>query len=904
MDLQLELVCQDGINILKIDFYLDELTQLLFKFAVYDIANGYWIVKDENLGIVKQIISEVKSVQDKDISEMQTKILSLEDRFGISSFFSSLPVPPYDYQRLGIQEIINKDFFLLGDDMGLGKQQPLDAKILTPNGWTIMGKIKIGDFIIGSDGKPILVTSIFPQGFKSVYKVSFSDGSTTECGPEHLWNVQNRHDGIHSKYSKWQIKSLLQIMSEPIKKTISNNYTYNIPIVKPIHYNNKNELPLHPYLLGFLLGNGTFAHNAVRISFPDKETLQNIKNFLPKYTTINKNDIFDYCISGPKLRRMNSNPVMKVLKNLGLRGLTGKDKFVPNEYLYSSIENRLFLLQGLMDSDGCCFENGNANFDNGSLHLIDAVVEIVRSLGGIALKTKGFYSRGPTNIYRISISLSGDMNPFLLSRKANRYRTENQRRRKLKRSIIKIEYIGEKLCQCISVDAKDGLYVTDDFIVTHNSYQALGSASYLIKNKGYKKILIFCQKKAIRQWINYSHKFCPDIDSVSIEGTPKIRKQLWESDHQVYITNLEKILWDLEYALKRNWDLIILDEASYFIKNPESKRAKKLVRLHSKQRLAMTGTPIENKLVDLYSIFNFLNPNIFGNYGMFERKYVTFIIKHIPIRRGKKVFYQEYKKIVGYKNVDELKGLIKPYYLRRTEKDVDIQLPQIVMENFFVPLLPEQREVYDKIVEEVKKSQLVNTEFNRVKLQRAYDHSAFVSDVDSSNKIETILELVEENQHRKTIIFSQWADMVVKIHEALAEIPHSVIVGSGSKDKFNFKIDDEVEFNKFQNENNILVATDAVSRSMDIPFANVVINVDLPWNPATLKQRIMRCRRLSSTHKTIFAFNIISEGTIEESVLRTLEAKMELMDMVFEQNEYEVKDEGYDLNNLLRDDVK
>ena len=557
MDLQLELVCQDGINILKTDFYLDELTQLLFKFAVYDIANGYWIVKDENVGIIKQIISEVKSVQDKDMSEMQDKILSLEDKFGISSFFSSLPVPPYDYQKVGIQEIINKDFFLLGDDMGLGK-----------------------------------------------------------------------------------------------------------------------------------------------------------------------------------------------------------------------------------------------------------------------------------------------------------------------------------------------------------SAQALMSASYLIKSKGYKKILIFCQKKAIRQWINYSHKFCPDMDSIFIEGTPKIRKQLWESDHQVYITNLEKILWDLEHALKREWDLIILDEASYFIKNPESKRAKKLVRLHSKQRLAMTGTPIENKLVDLYSIFNFLNPNIFGNCGMFERKYVTFVIKHIPIRRGKKVFYQEYKKIVGYKNIDELKGLIKPYYLRRTEKDVDIQLPQIVMENFFVPLLPEQREVYDDIVDSVKKSQNVNTEFNRVKLQRAYDHSALVSDVDSSNKIETILELVEENQHRKTIIFSQWADMVAKIHEALEEIPHSVIVGSGSKDKFKFKIDDEVEFNKFQYENNILVATDAVSRSMDIPFANVVINVDLPWNPATLKQRIMRCRRLSSTHKTIFAFNIISEKTIEESVLRTLEAKMELMDMVFEQNEYEVKDDGFDLNNLLRDDVK
>ena len=120
---------------------------------------------------------------------------------------------------------------------------------------------------------------------------------------------------------------------------------------------------------------------------------------------------------------------------------------------------------------------------------------------------------------------------------------------------------------------------------------------------------------------------------------------------------------------------------------------------------------------------------------------------------------------------------------------------------------------------------------------------------------------------------------------------HSIIVGSGSKSKFSFEINDEKEMGDFENKSNILIATDAISRSQDFPFASVVINIDLPWNPAVIKQRIMRCRRVGSKHKTIFAFNLVSEGTIEEAVLPVLERKMKLAEDVIDKNEYQLKDE-------------
>ena len=206
-------------------------------------------------------------------------------------------------------------------------------------------------------------------------------------------------------------------------------------------------------------------------------------------------------------------------------------------------------------------------------------------------------------------------------------------------------------------------------------------------------------------------------------------------------------------------------------------------------------------------------------------------------------------------------------------------------------------------VKELRERKKINSTNNRIRLLRACGSAAIIDpEVNSSNKIEALLSILRDNPHRKVIVFSQWADMIKIIDEALdkEDISHSVVVGTGSKHKFPVKHIDEDEFKKFEHECNVMIATDAISRSQDFPYASVIIHVDLPWNPATIKQRIMRARRISSSHKTIFAFNIVSQNTIEEKVLPVLQAKLKLAEDIIDNNEFQSEFESkMDLYSLL-----
>jgi SNF2 family DNA or RNA helicase len=318
----------------------------------------------------------------------------------------------------------------------------------------------------------------------------------------------------------------------------------------------------------------------------------------------------------------------------------------------------------------------------------------------------------------------------------------------------------------------------------------------------------------------------------------------------------------------------------------------------------LTGTPIENNLVDLYSIFRFLNPDLFKTYSMFEKEHIIYIMKKMKTFRKIRGKFErrdvEFKHIVGYKNVPELKKKIAPFYVRRTDEDTDdVELPQMVSENFIIPMHEKQLKMYKDLKKKVLDSDHKSLDTSRIKLLRLCDHSAMIDpETNYSNKIEALMNLIHDNFHRKIIVFSQWADMIKLIHQSLNGISHSVVVGTGSKSKFDFKINDQEQFDKFKGMTNILIATDAISRSQDFPHASVVINVDLPWNPATIRQRIMRIRRLSSQHKTVFTFNLVSEGTIEETVLPVLEAKMQLAKDVIDDNEF-IEDHSFDLLKML-----
>lgn len=379
---------------------------------------------------------------------------------------------------------------------GTSKAQPLSSKVLTPDGWTTMGSLKPGDKVISVDGKPCKVVSIHPQGIKEVYKVSFSDGSSTLCCNDHLWLVKNdKQRNWQRKVNGRSIKAFHPGEVLPLKEikkdlTVRNRKNYSIPIVEPIEYSKKNFL-IHPYLMGVLLGDGCTRYD-VSLSSNDQEILDRIKYLLPEKHDLNKiqNNKYDYRIVGYKQK----NLILEEIRNLNLSYKYSYEKFIPKDYLFSSVEDRIELLRGLMDTDGTISKNGYiVSFCTTSENLKNDFVELVRSLGGVAKvnKHKNYYTykgekKQGRDSYNIYISLPPNINPFFLSRKHNLVVPKTKY--KPVRYITNVELIGEDECQCILIDHPSHLYITDDYIVTHNTLLAVYCSLQKIKDKKISEI--------------------------------------------------------------------------------------------------------------------------------------------------------------------------------------------------------------------------------------------------------------------------------------------------------------------------------------------------------------------------------------------------------------------------------
>ena len=373
---------------------------------------------------------------------------------------------------------------------GAGKAQPLDAKILTPTGWTTMGKIKRGDFVIGKNGKPTKVTGIFPQGVKNIYRVTFSDKSSTECCEDHLWQITDNRKPKEKKATK--VVSLKDIKDN--LKTAGNRKIYKIPMVDNIEFVEK-PVELDPYVLGVLLGDGCFGKHSITLSSSDKEIVDHLQQKLKNKIELKYIGRYDY-----RLKRVGSkkeNFIIESLKNLNLNEKHSWEKFIPDTYKYNSQEIRLNLLQGLMDTDGYVSKRGDTIiYYTSSKKLAEDIQELVWSFGGKAVicnKQTNYFYKGQIKdgrpSYAVHLSLPAGIIPFKLDRKKNRFKPRIKYQPI--RLIEKVEFIGRKEAQCISVAAEDHLYVTDDYIVTHNTLVSLACALELtLSKKKYNKILI------------------------------------------------------------------------------------------------------------------------------------------------------------------------------------------------------------------------------------------------------------------------------------------------------------------------------------------------------------------------------------------------------------------------------
>ncbi|MFJ8644954.1 helicase-related protein [Streptomyces sp. NPDC093546] len=354
---------------------------------------------------------------------------------------------------------------LLQGEVGSGKAQPLDALVLTPSGFRKMGEISSGDEVVVPSGEIAVVNGVFPQGERDVWRLVLSDGTSVECDEEHLWIVGTScgwHRGQQPK-----VMTTREIREDMFKANGASKWY--LPVAAPVDLDCGATLPLEPYLLGVLLGGGSFRHN-LRLAGLDQEIIEDVRAMIAPGCDLVPvpGSSCDYTLRMAAPRGGTPrNPVIDALRHLGLWGLTSHEKFVPDTYKNSSIKDRVAILQGLMDTDGTLQADGmSTSFCSASRRLADDVAWLVRSLGGRArvLRKK--------DAFNVSVALPEEYVPFRLSRKADRM-TPRPKYNTFRRGVRAVEYVGRKPVQCISVAHPSHAYVTDNFTVTHNTMVAL-----------------------------------------------------------------------------------------------------------------------------------------------------------------------------------------------------------------------------------------------------------------------------------------------------------------------------------------------------------------------------------------------------------------------------------------------
>jgi superfamily II DNA or RNA helicase len=452
---------------------------------------------------------------------------------------------------------------------------------------------------------------------------------------------------------------------------------------------------------------------------------------------------------------------------------------------------------------------------------------------------------------------------------------KDPRNHPLRQALLKTELRPYQL-DGIAFAAGAGRAVIADDMGLGKTIQGVGVSEFLATEVGISKVLIVCPVSLKSQWMMEIQRFT-DRNCQMVLGPMAERASQYANNAFFTICNYEQVLRDILSIEKVPWDLIILDEGQR-IKNWETKTSQVIKSLRSPFALVLAGTPIENRLDELYSIMEFIDDRRLGPAFRFFNTY------RVTDEKGK---------LLGYKNIDDLRKRLAPVLIRRTRSAVVKELPPRTSEIRRIIPTEEQDQMdkfHRRIIQTIISKKYIS-EMDMLRLQKSMlmcrmaANSTYLVDKQAPgyssklSEIDDMLGQLSAEEDRKILLFSEWTTMLNLIEPLLEKHGFDFVRLDGSVPQKQR----QQLVQRFQKDPScrVFITTNAGSTGLNLQAANTVINVDLPWNPAVLEQRIARAHRMGQK-RPVQVFILVTEGTLEENLLGTLADKQSLFTAVLD----------------------
>jgi hypothetical protein len=769
---------------------------------------------------------------------------------------------------------------LFAGDMGSGKSLASDTIVLQTTGSTKIGDLRVGDEVLGADGKPHRVTGVYPQGVRPMFRITFTDHTSIRCDAEHLWSV---HSELQKKRGRpGRVLSTAEIVTDGLRDGAGNLRHYIPTITSPLEMDHLGPRPVPGYTLGALLGAGGITQSSVT----DDEG---------EVAAVVAADLGDGGLGRLEVRQVSSdnksyiisdragsrNLLKEGLVELGMWGLYAWEKHIPSSYLYGPAKVRAAVLQGLLDTGGGVTDKrspGSIEFCSTSEQLVDDVAWLVQSLGGTARKSgprrTTYTHSGERRVGRpswwLSLALPEWVAPFRSARKAGEYR------RRIKygptRGIVSIEADGEEEAVCISVDAPDQLYVTEHAIVTHNTTVSLAAVETL----DCWPVLVVAPLAAFSTWERQLGEMGRE-NFLAVGNPDAVRERIVRGDWDVVVVSYDRLHLFQPELEAAGLGMIIADEIQR-IRTPTSRRSRALRALAGAvpRRIGLSGTPVTNRPEDVLPLGAFLVP---GEWP--PRLKASDIAELYP----------------GDDPVESLAEHLGTLMVRRRIDQVGVKLPGRSVSRVQVPLSADQRRALHEMEEEARSAKEAGElgghlhVFARLQKMRQIVNVPHVAGVAGPNpKVAAAVDLAEQYAElgRKSVIFVADRPAWTQVGDALsaAGIGWTGIWGSTPieariANEKAFHVDDSIK---------VFVGTlAACAESLTLsPTATVTIFAALSYSPSAIAQAAARTYRMNQVHDVdeIYLHASAPGGTLDDRMHEILEVKRRLIAQVVDRTEH------------------